>query len=338
MGALYIGSFVKGVGKTAIGVGLGKYMLDNGKKVAFFKPIITDDTATEQECGNNDVAFVKQIFDLEEPLGNICPLINSSDNLAGKIEEAYNQVSPGKDVVIVEANCEIDSVCQKVIAILNAKVIIVAGYTEELTEVEAIRRCQSFGESLLGVVLNKVPQSLLEYVHDNVSTRFTEMGINILGVLPEDRAMSALTIGELAEYIHGEVLNSTEQSTELVENYMLGAMIIDSGLEYFDRKTKKAVVLNSNRPDMQLAALETTTSCLVLSGETAVTDDVYYRAERGKVPIIATKEEIPAIIGGIESALEETRFYQEGKLPRIIETMGKQFDFAAMYRGLSLAK
>ena len=47
---------------------------------------------------------------------------------------------------------------------------------------------------------------------------------------------------------------------------MLGAMVVDSGLDYFGRKSNKAAIIQQDRPDMQLAALETPTSCLVLSG------------------------------------------------------------------------
>jgi len=338
LAALYITSFEKGVGKTTISVGLGKHMFDDGRKVGFFKLLLIDTKETKKEGGDSDAAFMKQIFALAEPLDSLCPLIGGADNLTGKVKKAYGQVSQGKDVVIVEGSCEPVPACQQVVAALGAKVIVVAGYAEELPGVEAIKSYQSFGESLLGVVLNKVPQSQLEYVRDRTSARFAEAGINILGVLPEDRALSALTIGELAEHLHGEILNSAEQSAELVENYMLGAMIVDSGLEYFGRKTNKAAVLKGDRPDMQLAALETPTSCLVLSGETAITDDVSYRAENRKVPVIATKEEVPAIIASIEDAVGEARFHQEKKLPRLTEIMEQHCDFTAIYQGLGLAK
>ena len=75
-----------------------------------------------------------------------------------------------------------------------------------------------------------------------------------------------ITVGELAEVIGGKIINHQEKSGEPVENYMLGAMVVDSGLDYFNRKKNKAAIIRQERLDMQLAALETSTICLVLSG------------------------------------------------------------------------
>ena len=118
---------------------------------------------------------------------------------------------------------------------------------------------------------------------------------------------------------------------------MLGAMYVDSGPEYFGRKTNKAVVLRSERPDMQLAALETSTSCLVLSGDTAPVSQVLHGAEEKRAPIILVKEDIVTTVTSIEEALGEARFGQEKKLPKLAEIMGEHFDFETVYRGLGLA-
>jgi len=331
LAALYVTSLEKGAGKTTICAGLGKRLIADGRKVGFLKPLLKGGS-------DSDAAFMKQILDLEVPLDNLCPPISAADNLAAKVKQAYDRVSQGKDVVIVEGSGEQISSCHQVAAALGAKVIVVAGYTVNLTEAEVIKSYQGFGENLLGVVLNKVPRSQLEPVRDEIVAPFNKAGINILGVLPEDRTLSALTVAELAEHIQGEILNSAEQSAELVENYMLGAMVVDSGLEYFGRKTNKAAVLRSERPDMQLAALETPTRCLVLSGETAIIDDVSYRAENRQVPIITTREKVPAIIASIEDTLGESRFNQEKKLPRLAEIMEQHCDLTAIHRGLGLAQ
>jgi len=156
-------------------------------------------------------------------------------------------------------------------------------------------------------------------------------------VLPEDRALFTLTIGELAERIQGEILNSAEKSAELAENFMLGAMCVDPCPEYFGRKANKVVVVSGERPDMQLAALETSTRCLVLSGNTAPIPAVLSRAEDKKIPIILAKGDTAALVMSIEDALGKTRFHQEKKLPKLTEIMEQHFNFQAVYKGLGLA-
>ena len=157
-----------------------------------------------------------------------------------------------------------------------------------------------------------------------------------MGILPEDRVLLSLTIGELAEHVQGEILNCADKSAELVENLMLGAMTVDPGPVYFGRKANKAVVVRGERPDMQLAALETSTKCLVLSGGVSPIHTVLRRAEDKGVPIILAKGDTISVVNSIERILGKARFNQVEKLPRLSEIMEQQFNFQAVYKGLGL--
>jgi len=327
LAALYVTSLQAGVGKTAICAGLGKHLLAKGKKVGFFKPIIADGERPLIEGFDSDAEFMRHILALEEPVDSLCPVIGEQGNLTGRIKKAYAKVSSGKYVVIVEGVCE-----RSIAEALNARVIIVEGYSQELPSAESIDKYKDFGEYLLGVALNKVPRNRVEHV----SAQFGEAGVDVLGVLPEDRVLFGLTIGELAEHIQGEILNCAEKSAELVENFMLGAMTVDPGPDYFGRKANKAVVVRGERPDMQLAALETSTKCLVLSGGVSPIPAVLYKAEDNGIPIILTKGDTITTVKSFEDALGKARFNQEKKLPRLAEIMEQQFNFQAVYKGLGL--
>ncbi len=167
MVALYVTSLETGAGKTAVCAGLGKHLLADGKKIGFFKPII----AENREVVDGDAAFMKHIFALEEPVNCLCPVISDQNKLASKIKEAYARVSPGKDVVIVEGIYE-----QSIVEAIDARVIIVEGYSGELSKAR-INSYKDFGGYLLGVVLNKVPRSQAERMYGEMSTLFGEAGI-----------------------------------------------------------------------------------------------------------------------------------------------------------------
>jgi len=187
------------------------------------------------------------------------------------------------------------------------------------------------GDSLLGVIINKVPQSQLQRVKEEADGKYGTVGIKVLGVIPENRAILSITVGELADYIKGKIINNTDKSGELVENYMLGAMVVDSGLEYFGRKKNKAAVVRHDRLDMQLAALETQTGCLVLSGshETPFYN-VLNKAESRGIPIITTETGVNDIVTSIEEALTKTGLKQEKKLAKLAEIVGKNLDMKAV--------
>ena len=329
MVAIYVASAKRGAGKTAVGAGLGKLLLNEGKKVGFFKPLVAE---IEAESADSDVAFMQHILALAEPVDMLCPVISDGDNLASGIKEAYIKVAQGKDVIIIEDTGRPHWASIKIVEALEAKVIVVAGYADRLSISKLSSSGGEWGEYFLGGVLNKVPRSQLESVSDEAA----KSGMNILGVLPEDRALFALTVGELAEHIHGEILNSVEKSDELVENIMLGAMTVDPGPLYFGRKANKAVIVRGERPDMQLAALETPTKCLVVSGDTPPISSVVYSAESSQVPIVLTRRDVAGTVTDIENALRQTRFNQELKLPRLGEIMEQHFNFEAVCQGLGL--
>ncbi len=335
MVALYVTSLERGSGKTTLCAGLGKHLLNDGKKIGFFKPIIADSKNPVVEGTDSDATFIRHLFALEEPLDLLCPIFSDESNLVSKIKDAYARVSKGKDVVIIEGISEQHQVSRDIVETLNAKVIIVEGYSKD--SLKAIEKYKNFGNHLLGIVLNKVPGSRLEQVSGETSTQFGKAGVNVLGILPENRALLTLTIGELAKHIQGEILRGTEKSGELAENIMLGAMCVDPGPDYFGRKKNKVVVVSNKRPDMQLAALETSTRCLVLTGNAAPNPTVLSRAEEKNVPIILARDDTTAIVTNIEDALGKTRFNQENKLPKLSEIMEHRFDFQTVYKGLGLA-
>jgi len=336
---LYVVSAGNAAGKTTICAGLGKHLLLEGNKVGFFKPIIAD----KKPGDDSDALFMKEALSLSEPLDSISPLLNNDSDPSGKMKEAFARIAQDKDVVIVEGICgetpgdTLSKAAYEVAGTLKARVIVIESYSPS-SGAEFINSYKGFAGNLLGVIVNKIPESQLQSVSDELSSRFAKAGINVLGMLPEDRRLSTISIGELSEHIQGEILNNAEKSSELIENLMLGAMCVDSGLDYFGRKADKAVVIRDDRPDMQLAALETSTRCLIISGDTPPIHSVLYRAGDKGVPIIITKSDAGAILENITDAMSSARFHHEKKLPRLAEIMEQQLDLAAISNGLGLAK
>jgi uncharacterized protein len=314
LGVLYIVSAEEAAGKTAICAGLAINLLNAGKKVGYLKP--SRRVGTEKGQADGDIAFMGKVLGQSD-------VINAPD------------VIKGRDVVLVEAKLGTsadDAVSKATYGAakeMKARAIAVEAYTGQASRF--IDAYKGFGESLLGVVLNKVPQIFLKGVRDEATKQFGTAGVKVLGVIPENRVLLAITVGELAECIQGKILNSADKSGELVENYMLGALVVDSGLDYFGRKSNKAAVIRQDRPDMQLAALETPTRCLVLSGSSQPpVYNVIYKAESKGIPIIATGSTVNDIVTNIEKALIKTRLNQEKKLSKLAEIVKQNLDMKAI--------
>ena len=101
MVALYVTSSERGSGKTTICAGLGKHLLENGKKIGFFKPIIADSKSTAKEVTDSDAAFIKNLFTLEEPVELLCPVFDDESKLKKSIQR---WAGPDVEVLIVDTS------------------------------------------------------------------------------------------------------------------------------------------------------------------------------------------------------------------------------------------
>jgi BioD-like phosphotransacetylase family protein len=311
LSVLYIVSAEEAAGKTAICAGIAINLQNAGKKVGYLKP-----EAAEKGQTDGDIGFMRKVLGLTD-------IVNAPDLIKGR------------DIVLVEAKLGEkagDAVSKATYAAtkdMKARVIAVEIYAGQTPKFASVYK--GFGDSFLGVVINKVPPSQLMRVKEEATARFGAEGITLLGAIPENRVLLAITVGELAESVRGKILNSTEKSGELVENYMLGALVVDSGLDYFGRKSAKAAVIRQDRPDMQLAALETPTSCLVLGGSSQPpVYSVLHKAESKSIPIITTETAVSDIVTSIENALAKSRFNQEKKLKKLAEIVKQNLDMKAL--------
>lgn len=113
----------------------------------------------------------------------------------------------------------------------------------------------------------------------------------------------AVTIKDIAEWIHGEVLNSQERLTDSVTSLMVGVLGMDPSPMYFGLKSDKAVITRGDRADIQLGALETPIKCLVLTGGIQPSSMVLARAKEKSVPVIVAREDTATILAQLERCM-----------------------------------
>jgi len=357
MTTLYVTSTESFAGKSAVCIGLGRRFMHDGFTVGYMKPL---SSIARYMCGkvvDEDAEFAKRMFNLAEPGDLLAPVRltpqiveailsgEETTDFVAKLKEAYVEVSRHKDVVILEGGASlregylVNLPTPNVSKLLDAPELVVVKYGNNMQLMDDILTAKTrLGDSMLGVLINTVPRQLMRFVQEVVKPYLEKRGIKVFAILPQERLLLAISVGQLTEALNGEVLCCPEHGDELVEYLMVGAMSVDSALTYFRRKPNKAVITGGDRPDIQLAALETSTKCLILTGNLRPSPIILGRAEEVGVPMILVKQDTLTAVEIIEQYFGKTRFHQEKKVQRFQEMLEERFDFDALYQALGLEK
>jgi uncharacterized protein len=351
--SLYVVSTEPFGGKTSLCHAIAARLARDGLRVGYFKPIVLLGRRVEGGTISEDAAFMRQSLDLMESDDLLAPVVMDTgareragagrpNDYAVRIDRAFAETSRGKDVIVVEGARELvegislDLPPQVIAQRLDARVLAVAKYAGELVADGLLAAKSQFGGRLIGAVINQVPAPRLEFVEQAIVPFLRSRGIPIFAALPQERLLLSVTINEIAEMLGGEVLNSPERGEELVENFMVGAMSVDSALSYFRRKPNKLVITGGDRADIELAALETSTRGLVLTGNLRPNPLILGRAEELGVPLILAKQDTQSAIEIIQQFAGKPRL-QPRKVERFEQLMGERFDFPRLYAELQIA-
>ena len=355
MQTLFIGSTAGNSGKTLITVGLGLALKECGYKVGYVKPLGKLPITVDGKTVDADAHFLKGILNLAEPLEQICPVILTQDlvarglrgeipDLRSKIQQAYDTISAGKDITLIGgAGSLADGSFLGISGTRLAKefrspVLLIDVYTNEVCLDCILTAKESLGDRLMGVVLNRVtPQSLPE-VEQMIVPFLGSKGVEVLGVLPLDRVLDAVTVRQMTEILDGKVLCGQDRLDEFVERFSVGAMDVDAALGYFRKLPNKAVITGGHRADIQLAALETSTKCLVLTGDQMPNEIIISRAREVGVPMISVHFDTLTTVEKLEAVLGRIRIREERKVQRARELLRDRLNYRRIVEKLGLKR
>ncbi|HEX9118830.1 MAG TPA: phosphotransacetylase family protein [Anaerolineae bacterium] len=353
--SLYVTSAETFSGKSAVCVGMGMRFRQDGFKAGYMKPVNVDCPLCDGLGNDDDVLFAKQILEMPESPDLIGPVAltpakleqqmrGASVDWEARLKNAYDKVAANRDVLVLEGGRSMREGYvtglppRRVVELLDSQTLLVLKHDLPLMLDRALSAKNYFGDRLLGTVINQVPRNQVDWVHDLVVPFLKRQGVEVFGVLPKDQVLAAPSVRELAEGLGAEILCCSEAVDNLVETMLVGAMSVESALSYFRRQPNKAVITGGDRGDIQLAALETSTRCLILTGNLYPSPAVLNRAEEMHCPIILTNKDTLTTTEIIEGYFGRSRFQQPQKINRFAALLNENFNFDALYTALKLKK
>ena len=161
-------------------------------------------------------------------------------------------------------------------------------------------------------------------------------GIPVLGVMPRSPLLRSVTVEELARRLDARVLCCRERLDLLVETLSIGAMNVNSAMEFFRRRRNMAVVTGADRTDIQLAALEASTQCLILTGAGEPLPQLISRAEELDVPLLKVEHDTLTTVEVIERTFGHVRLHESVKATYAFRLVEEHCDFERLYTQLQL--
>jgi BioD-like phosphotransacetylase family protein len=353
MKTLFITSTCDYCGKTLVALGLGKRLQADGFKVGYIKSLGRYPTRMNDTVIDSDAALMYEVLGLADPLEFVSPAIMTQDIIARaydgenlqlmeKVVKAHEEVAKDKDAVIVggagsfSEGSLLGISARELIPPLNAHTVVVGNCEREVFVDEILMIRDIVKENIVGVVINHVEFPKLDYIQRRVAPFLKKNGLNLLGVLLNDPILRSVTIRELAETLGGEVLCCQDRLDEMVERFSVGAMNVEGALKYFRKVRSKAVITGGDRPDIQLAALETDTRCLILTGNLYPNDIILARAEERNVPVMVVQRDTLTIVQQVEDIMTRLRIRDKRKIDRAIQMIDEELNFPLLYEHLQI--
>ncbi|MDQ2049004.1 phosphotransacetylase family protein [Natronolimnohabitans sp. A-GB9] len=335
-----VSSLPESTGKTAIALALARIAADDGDSVGYMKPKGTRLESNVGKTLDEDPLLARELLDLEAEMHDLEPIVysptfieqairgrESPDELRERILEAFGTVSDGRDRLFVEGGTTydlggiIDLTDADIAALLDARVVLVAAY-EVPGDVDAIlAAAEAFGDRLAGVVFNDVADAVYDTLETDVVPYLEGRGIDVFGVIPSERTLSGVTVGDLADEL-GATMLVEEGKDGYVERFSVGAMGADSALRHFRRTKDAAVITGGDRAEIHTAALEAPgVRCLILTGGHRPSGAIVGQAAEKSMPILSVQTDTLTTVERAEDVVRSGRTRDAETVDRMEELL-----------------
>ncbi len=330
---LYIASTSEYSGKTLVALALGRIWGEKGVKVGYVKPLGKIPVTEGGRVFDDDAAFLERELSLEGPPGAACPVVITQDlvmaayrgedlRLRGKISAAVHDAEARSELLLIGGAANLrDGVFLglsplELIANYDCRVVLVDRFEGEKSMDQVLWAARELGPRLLGVIFNRVPPAQEPFLRATVGPFLEGRGIRVLGAVPLDPLLDSVSVGSLSASLSATVNHGGVSPGTMIERFCVGAMDVEHAFRIFRGIPRKAVVTGGYRTDIQLAALETDTVCLVLTGGVAPNEIILARAREKGVAVLTVSEDTMTTVERFEKLLGRMRIREPEKVLR----------------------
>ncbi len=357
MKSLYVTSVERNSGKTGVCLALGLHFQEDGFKAGYIKPLSLMPWSTGEKAADEDAGYAKKILKLDEDDHELSPVIITPDSLVellsenkkvdlmAKVKQASEKAGDGKDILLLEGGNSLREgyavglPTPAVAEELGSFALAIIRYRDHVQVMDDTLAAQlRLGRALTGIILNRVPKDARYFVEEIAAPHLEDLGVSVYGILPEVSSLESITVQELSEALDAEVLTKFMNGQALVERLTVGAMTAETAMKTFRKQSRQAIITGGDRTDIQMAALETSATCLILTGNLRPSPLVIKQAEEFGVTVLLTRGNTMESIQKIERVFGKTRLGQANKLKEFRKLMDEHFKYEMLYEVMGLKR
>ncbi len=339
MKPIYVCSTAGFSGKTLVSLAVGTFLKEKGVAFSYRKPVGNRPVFAGDVVVDDDALFVAQTLGLDIPPGELSAVILTQDllvqgfkgevsGLFEKVLDSCQKAGQDQEVLLLGGYGSLYSGAFLGISglalakALKARVVLVVRYEGEYVVDYILKAVEDLEGLPVAVVFNDLSQADLYNYEDLIRPFLQKKGISVLGEIPHDDLLAAVSVKELKDYLGAKLLGNVGED-RLVEHFLIGGMQVDKAIQYFRQAPNFGVIVGGDRSDIQLAAIETGAVCLLLTGGLYPNEIILARAEEAGVPILILQEDTYSVARKVERLPMQTRIRHPQKLARALE-LGKK--------------
>ena len=269
--SIYILSTEVDSGKFIISLGLMNMLLSQKFKVAYFKPIIS-----QNKTGNTDSDIETILGHFQLPYKNDdCSAITNTNGCAQMgtensgemldvIIRKYKELEADNDFIIVQGTDYLETVNtfepdvnleiaknlgSSVILVLNGEGKLIADLVDDAEAV--LHKLNNSDIPVLAIVVNKMAHGLVAVTKDALIKKFNNGPL--IDVIPEIQLLKSPTLEEVCKKIKGSILAGKENLLNPAAHTIIGAALVPQLLKQL--KANTLVITPGDRSDVIIAVL-----------------------------------------------------------------------------------
>lgn len=298
MKSIIVGSVSENAGKTSFIIGLARAI---GKKFGYLKPFGDNLVYRKKRLWDYDAALITNIFGLEQSSEDMTigfehvklRYMYDEASTRTRLLEMVRNLEAANELLFIEGGKNLTygaSIWLDVLSLVKyaggKMVFVVSGNGGTVfDEITFVKRYVAMADIDYGFVINKVKN--LEDYQTNHLPDIKALGVNVLGVIPNEPELTYLSMSYLAERLQARVIAGENGLTNRVRHVLVGSKSADAAIrDPVFHQESKLLVTSGDRSDYLASALIVVPAGIVVTNNILPSASLLAKLSEKDIPVL----------------------------------------------------